>query len=197
MKNKIFIILTIIIFNFILGFGQQKNDLGPNIDNKYKIAYNYLLNSDTLNKWIEGFEIKKVEGKPSIYVSDEVIHFSYVLFIRSILKYNYDIENAHLPQFDSLYKLVGDSLKNIDEQSYYSDESYPDLKKLSTSFDSQINMYFSKPINNTLICGFLYDKSKLRKYHSIIFMKVGLFFLFRFNSDNKIENVMIAWHSYD
>jgi hypothetical protein len=157
MKNKIFIILTIIIFNFILGFGQQKNDLGPNIDNKYKIAYNYLLNSDTLNKWIEGFEIKKVEGKPSIYVSDEVIHFSYVLFIRSILKYNYDIENAHLPQFDSLYKLVGDSLKNIDEQSYYSDESYPDLKKLSTSFDSQINMYFSKPINNTLIFYYIHE----------------------------------------
>lgn len=179
MKYIAIIMLTFLVF-------QARSQSLDTLDSKYLVALIYLKTNEKAKSAIKRsfrYLIKKREKCINFNVSNQVDYLGIWYFYGQLKQNNYGIpeefiENSSL--YDEKYKF--DSYQNNS------------LGKLINKPDTRLYLTFSKPVKNHLVAEIL-DKevSKSKKYK----LGASVQFLFKFNKDGLIEDVIYSGGVYD
>jgi len=145
------------------------------IDEKYKIAFDYIKSSQAKNNYFN--------KDYSIMVSDSVVFMEISSFFDEI-----KIMKNKNEGFDQEQLL--DSLLYYDKTNYFKTFSLRGLKNLSTSNKSKLILFFSKPVGNILMAELIYNYNSFRSYRKITTLNRSIMFLFYFDNNNNIEKVL-------
>jgi hypothetical protein len=182
-KNIIYLFLIFYILIICTSYKFFKNDC---ICNKYKVAFNFILNDSATNIF---FKTQLAEKNIKPFVSKQIIPFNLKSIGFDVIKKNYihDFSQNLLLNNSEIIKLVSDSLSRLDleiNSDYTKEDSLRCDLFFSKKDNSNFFIFFSKEYNN-LIYAELWLKNS---YDSDLQFSYGetLTYLFVFNDSNKI-----------
>lgn len=176
-------VYLIIFLNSIIGTHAYTQD---SINNKYLLSLIYLKTDYQINQQIKNVFPELVKKKDKVIefkLRDEIWFLNIHLFQRQLNKQNYGLDSA-----------IINNWRFFEKEYYFKPFRVESLKKIIRPSDSKIILTFSKPFGNYLLAEMLDSRllsSEARKFGK------SMMFLFIFNSEGLIENVLHSSTHYN